>query len=208
MIRLIRALAISIALAVIPGAIVYNLWKSPRITKPEINSHLLKISPFVKSKIDSVTTNTDYILGTQIVTVDFNKNTISETYIKIDNPSAQILYDAFVEGRLSDPPIFTTSTVDNARVMRLIRGEFICVPFKESTAYKYAPAANVLIASVCAIGIPPNKLYQLSGILTIYLSTVPTPEETRQIYLFARDISYNIANYNNLFYDTIKSRVE
>jgi hypothetical protein len=77
----------------------------------------------------------------------------------------------------------------------LIGGEFVCVPFKDSTAFQYAPDAGMLISNVCAIGIPP--IYgEFSGIFTIYLGEKPSKDFEEQLHWMARNFALRIYEDN------------
>ena len=74
---------------------------------------------------------------------------------------------------------------------KLINGEFICDPFKDTIAYRFAPSADSIVATVCANGIPP--IYgKFTGILSVYLKRVPTQEEIDRIRTLSRDLSLEI----------------
>jgi hypothetical protein len=157
----------------------------------------LYISEELKGEISEVVNRKEDILGVQISSVHFQKNTRVETYTSISDKTLQAIYDKFISDRIADVPLFTAKKADNARLLRLMNGEFLCVPFSDSTAYKYAPAAGLIVKSICAIGIPPNNYDNFSGILTIYLSKEQlTPEEMNAFFLYSRELSVKIFDDN------------
>ena len=114
------------------------------------------------------------------------------------------MYNKYLNSKIVDVPLFTEDKKDNNRLLRLINGEFICMPYKDSTAYKYVPEGEQLISTVCGIGIPPSY-GEFSGILTIYLKDVPNSDLTEQLFLLSREISLRIYDDNGTE-DNIKNQ--
>jgi hypothetical protein len=97
---------------------------------------------------------------------------------------------------LGEIPLFNSDPINNVRMSKLINGEFICDPFKDTIAYKLAPATNKsvvtnIVSTVCANGIPPTY-GRFTGIVSVYLKTVPTQEENDRIRTLSRDLSLGI----------------
>lgn len=155
----------------------------------------LKISASIKKEIDDAVTKSDNILAIQIVTISFQTNIRTETYLSTDSPAIKAIYNEFINNRVIKTPLFDSDKINNLRIIRLINGEFVCVPYREATAYKYAPKGENYISSVCAIAIPPSY-GEFSGILTIYLKSVPDKNFTEQLFIVARDISFRIYDEN------------
>lgn len=146
--------------------------------------------------IDRTVNKDKNIVGIQIVTINFQMNTRTETYMSIDNSAVQEIYNRFINNKVIETPIFSTNKDDNSRILKLITGEFVCVPYEKSTAYRFAPEAKVFITTVCAIGIPPEHYGEFSGIVTIYLRETLSKEREEQLFLFARDLSVKLADEN------------
>lgn len=157
----------------------------------------LRLSPAIKNYIDDTVKKDKNITAIQVVTINFPRNVRVETYISIGNPILQELYNGFMNTKLIETPVFNDSKINNDRVLRLINGDFICIKYSESTAYKYAPQAGSLVSYVCGIAIPPRHFGEFSGILTIYLTNTPTKEEMDSLFIFSRDLSTSIGEYNN-----------
>lgn len=156
---------------------------------------VLYVSTRVKSEITTIVTKIDPILAIQIVTINFQKNIRIETFIFTDNVFLRNLYNRYINNKIIETPFFNENKINNGRILRLIGGEFVCIPYKDSTAYQYAPAGEKLITEVCAIGIPP--IYgEFSGILTIYLSKTPDKDLREQLHWMARDIALKIYEDN------------
>jgi hypothetical protein len=141
--------------------------------------------------IDAAVIKSDIVVGIQITLVDFNKNTRMIVYSKIDDPGLEKIYNDFSENSVGEIPLFNSDSANNVRMSRLINGEFICDPFKDTIAYKLAPAASNIVSTVCANGIPPTY-GRFTGIVSIYLKTVPSQEENDRIRTLSRDLSLGI----------------
>ena len=151
----------------------------------------LSISPDVKRSIEDFNQRLDFVVGVQIVTLNFTRNIRVYTYANIDSLLIQEAFDSYILRRITDTPIFDSDKSNNDRMIKILSGEFICVPYNMSTAYKYVPELNSYIGNVCAISIPPYN-NEITGIITVYLRTIPTEEEKKTIFLFLRDQSFKI----------------
>jgi len=165
---------------------------------PVSTGNELYISRSTKEQINSTVKKVEYVKAVQISTVDFTKNVRIISYMSIEDPIVRNIYDEFISRRAVGTPIFTTEKERNAKILRLISGDFFCMPFSETRASVYAPALSSIMSTVCAYGIPPNKYGEFSGIITVYLSKEPSPEEQEKLFYFTRDISTQISDDNNL----------
>lgn len=191
-IAIIAFVAVALVLAWLAREIIFDQKPPANFSKVA----LLNVSTNIKSDIDSIVSRNDHILAIQVITVNFQKNIRSETYASIDNPALQVIYDRFLNNKVIETPLFSENKMDNNRIIRLINGDFVCIPYKDSVAYKHAPEAANLITDICAIGIPPSY-GEFSGIITIYLRDHPDKELTEQLFLLSRDISLRIFDDNN-----------
>jgi hypothetical protein len=156
---------------------------------------VLYISPRIKTEVTTIVDKSSPIVAIQIVSINFQKNIRLETFAAIDNATIQALYNKYVNNKVVETPFFDNDKNNNNRILRLIGGEFVCLPYKESTAYKFAPDGARIISDVCAIGIPP--IYgEFSGILTIYLQEHPSKDFQEQLHWMARDIALRIYEDN------------
>ena len=174
---------------------IYTLVK-PKPVAPVVEPfHLLYISDDIKSELTAIVQKSDNIVAIQIVTVDFQRNARLETFAAISNPIIQGIYNRFLASKVVETPFFNDNKANNDRLIRLIKGEFICIPYKESTAYQYAPDAEQIISYVCASGIPP--VYgEFSGIMAIYLKKQPDKDFNDQLRWMARDVTVRIFEDN------------
>jgi hypothetical protein len=154
------------------------------------NIKLLEISSESKTKIRGVNKKLDHVLAIHIITFDFERNLRVETYADVDNANVRSMYESFLRNKVYDAAIFTSDMEANQKTLRIMNGEFVCVPYNKSTAYKYVPAASYFITDICALSIPPFN--HVSGILTFYFSRNITEDEKSEIYSFAKAISAKI----------------
>lgn len=176
-------------------SVIFSSIVAPRAQATQVP--VLFVSEKIKTEITTVVKKSDAIVAMQIVTINFPRNIRLETFVAIDNPTVQSIYTRYNNNKVAETPFFDHDKNNNSRILRLIGGEFVCMPYKESVAYRYAPEANLIISDVCAIGIPP--IYgEFTGILTIYLSSKPTKEFQEQMHMMARDFALRIYEDNKL----------
>jgi hypothetical protein len=165
------------------------------LANPPTKISLLYVDSKLKNDIQNLVDKDDKIVAVQVVTINFQKNLRLDTFSSMDNPRLQAIYEKVNNNRLVDVPLFNESSKNNNRILNLINGEFVCVPFTDHAAYGYAPEAAQFIGHVCSVGIPPSY-GNFTGILNIYLRAEPTKEERQQLFLLARSLSLRIYNDN------------
>lgn len=158
----------------------------------------LYIPDVIRGDIENVVRKKENLVGLQIVTIHFQRNIRIETLMTISNETVQVIYDRYINSRVIETPFFNSDPENNTRMLRLINGEFVCVPYEKSIAYTIAPAALEYVKSVCAIGIPPHNHGEFTGIITLYLAAAPAPGEIETLFLFVRDLSVKIDSANKL----------
>lgn len=132
----------------------------------------------------------EMVAGIHIVSVDFKKNSriITHSYITDDN--LRISFKNFLDNKIAPTPLFTENESNNQRVINLINGEFVCVPFQESLAGILFKGSTT-VTTVCSISIPPYY-GRFSGYMNVYLKKMPTDHDIITIRQIARDISLRI----------------
>jgi hypothetical protein len=157
---------------------------------------VLNVSASAISRIDNAVLNDPLIAGVHIQTIDFQRNIRVETYLRISNPYFDEIYKQYINNKTVEAPLFTQHKDLNSRIMQLINGEFLCIPFSQSVAAITMPTADKYVKVICSIGIPPYHFNNFAGILTVYLTSAPSKPEVDNIFLFARSVSIDIANSN------------
>jgi len=156
-----------------------------------VSSYPVALSKKSMMEVDKVVKQADIIIGIQITSIDFEKNTRKVVYASTDSEELKNVYSKYENTTIPDIPLFNTDEANNKRMVELINGEFICNPFKETIAYKLAPDADKLISTVCANGIPPYY-GRFSGIISIYLKRPPTADEANQLRILSRELAISI----------------
>jgi hypothetical protein len=88
-------------------------------------------------------------------------------------------------------PLFNDDTINNARMVDLINGEFVCHPYANSIDAIVNPATIPFAHTVCSNGIPP--FYGMfSGTVNIITVKAPSPAETSQIREVIRNLALKI----------------
>lgn len=91
-------------------------------------------------------------------------------------------------------PIFTGSESINSEAIKLINGEFHCVPFKQTVFSVISPELDDRITTVCKTSIPSYYGY-FSGSIAFFLTYTPSPEKQSilklQLEKFGNHIYFN-----------------
>jgi hypothetical protein len=164
------------------------------ISLPRLASHApgrFGISRKTATDLAAQVDKSGIIIAIQLTIVDFQKNTKSIIYTYTDNPNVSEIYKRFEEGGFVDLPIFSSDIQNNRRMVDLINGEFVCVPYSDTLVFRIVPESGKYISTVCESGIPP--LYgKFTGIISVYLKINPAPEEVDQIRALAKGLSASI----------------
>lgn len=153
---------------------------------------VIQLSPATISTLEeSVQKMRGLISGVQVINVDFKKNSRSTAFFVSSDPILRKEFEDFQAKKITDISLFSSSEVNNQKIINLINGEFICNDFKDTAGAKIMPRAMDTVPVVCAISIPPYY-GRFSGYLNIYLAKKPTPEEISIIRQIARDLSSRI----------------
>lgn len=161
----------------------------------QINQRVRVIDLSKKSitEIDAFTHSSSIVIGTQITSVDFQKNIRKVMFASIDDERMKKLYDRFLEDiKITEFPFLSNSSQsDNLRMIALLNGEFVCSPYLSTLAGHVMPEGAVVATTVCATGIPP-EYGKFSGIITVYLKREPTEEERQVLESSMRDLANKI----------------
>lgn len=163
------------------------------ITRSKIsaNVYFVKVSKHSSDMIKNSVDKSPAIVGAQIALVDFQKNTREIVYTYTDSTELKKIYDDFEKNNAFDLPLFNADVANNRRLVKLINGEFVCVPYLETIGYRLVPDSAKYITTICSVGIPP--FYgKFSGIVSIYINKTPGAEEVDQLRILAKTISTQV----------------
>jgi len=162
---------------------------------PQLSPSNQKLSKHVTDQINDAVMRSELIVGIQVTIVDFQRNTRMIIYTNIDNPQLKELYNRYNSGSIAEVSLFDDDEKNNKRLVNLINGEFVCNPFKDTIAAKLVPEGEKYVRTICANGIPP-RYSKFAGIIGVYLSREPTPEEVDQIRTLAKQLSSEIYDHD------------
>ena len=149
------------------------------------------LSEKTKAKIDEVVHRVPIVLGLHVVEANFIKNERSTAYIKLDDYELEKGYKNYKANKISNPPIFSENEYNNHRIIRLINGEFVCLPMNETIAAQFGPAAQLNVGLICSISIPP--VYgKFRGYLTAYVKKDYREIDLAQIKIMLLALSQEI----------------
>lgn len=172
---------------------VYEFFNSARSIPPAKSIH---ISQETRTEIDDAVKGSEVVVAIQVFLVDFERNTRTSIYIKVDNRELQEIYDKFISKSPADFPLFNNDLINNERLVNLVNGTFMCRPYKDTMAAKLVPDSVPIIKTVCSGPVPPYY-GRFSGIINIYLTKEPRPTEVEQAKILANRLGLII--YNNDF---------
>jgi hypothetical protein len=152
----------------------------------------LTVSMSTRDEIDSVVRRSPLISGIRVTSINFQRNIKTDSYINFKSTLVAELYGKFVNNRVYEIPLFDDSKDRNRRIFKLIGGEFVCSPIKDTND---VPGLEAHITSVCEAAIPPYH-GDFSGILTLYLLNTPTKNDTESLFLLSRDLAVKIYEEN------------
>jgi hypothetical protein len=169
--------------------LIYNFASQPRLSRH--TPTIATLSKTTTDEIDVIVKKSVLIVGIQVILVDFQRNTRHALYSSIDNVELKATYEAYAQGSFGEMSLFNNDLLNNRRLVDLINGDFVCTPFADTAGAKILPAATKYINTTCSVGIPP--FYgKFTGIVHVYTSRQPTPEEVDQIRTMSKNLSSNI----------------
>lgn len=163
--------------------------------RDSVNVAKLYVSSSTKDRLREANQHDDEIVAIQILTLNFEKNIRIGTYIDIETDTLNKLYKAYLKNRVYDVPVFTNDKETDSRMLSLLDGKFVCVPYPSSIAYRYVPEVEPYIKTVCAMAIPPSTIDTL-GLFVIYLKTELSIGEGLILDNFSRDMATRIYEEN------------
>lgn len=168
--------------------IIYGFASQKRIDSatPQVR----ELSKSTKTQIINVVEKSDLIVGMEIVLADFQKNQriVVYTYMTSSQPQLMNMISNYTNSAIGPLPLFGDNIEDNKRLVSLINGEFICVPFESTQIQRLFPSSLQYIKYSCANGIPASY-GRFTGVIIIELNRPPKPDEIDQIRIFAKTLS-------------------
>lgn len=137
--------------------------------------------------VKNIVDRSQLISGVQLVNTDFRSNTRTTAYIYADRRDLQLYIDNAVYNRVAPMQLFMNTAAgsaeqrllavqSNARLIEIIRAEFVCFPSESTGLGRAAPDYPPIAPYVCAMSIPPYA-GKFAGYLNLFLEREPTEDE-------------------------------
>lgn len=168
--------------------VIYGFASQKRIdTASTLSRDLSKVS---KVHINAVAEKSEIIAGIAIMVADFQKNQriLVYSYFPDSQVDLKKIYATYAATYLGDPPLFSDNVEDNKKLVALINGEFVCIPYEKTLSQRLAPSTGEFIKYSCANGIPASY-GRFTGIITLYLTREPKTDEIEQLRLVTKTLS-------------------
>jgi hypothetical protein len=168
---------------------LHEFTKYPRIS--QYATPVYTLGKETKDEINTIVSRSELIVGIVVSTVDFQKNTRHIIYRNTDSSDLKDLYENNNKLLTTEIPMFNDDVTNNARMVDLINGEFVCHPYVNSIDAIINPRTVPYAHTVCSNGIPP--FYGMfSGVVSIITSRAPTVTESAQLRELTRSLSSKI----------------
>jgi len=148
------------------------------------------LSPASKTQLQQFADSKDWILGINVIKVDFKANTREATWLYFKEPAVD---QAWADYRAKSlyAPLFGQSESNNQRLVNLINGQFQCIRTLDTQASISVPTINQYSLSTCLTPIPPGY-GDFVGFFNIFLRRQPTGAEILELEKVAESISLDI----------------
>lgn len=138
-----------------------------------------------KKEIQKFADSRPEILGITVSKSDFELNTRTVTYHYFKQKDIQKSWEA-TDGVARE--LFGENTVQNARIVDLINGQFVCTPTADSLGAKFHPILLRYSKTMCSIAVPPGY-GDFLGWINFYMVETPTFAELEVLEVKAAKIS-------------------
>lgn len=131
-----------------------------------------------------------WILGINLIKVDFRLNTRSTTYRYYKEDAVTEGWNEFLSsGRVA--PLFGNNEAGNQRLINLINGQFSCVKTLDTVAGQLIPVINQFSLATCMAPIPPGY-GDFVGFINVFLREQPTGQQISLIEKMTTEMSKDI----------------
>lgn len=134
-------------------------------------------------------------IGVTVASVNIQTNTRKVIYQHITDPDVAEMFHTYFVYRniIDDEPLFVHDNDKiNQRLVRIINHEFVCTPWNELLRSRYIPEAGDRIVAACSVATPPSY-GGFNGMITVFLSKDPTPDQKELLSLVIRGLSNTIS---------------
>lgn len=144
-----------------------------------------------KSALRSIVNIDPSVVAGAIFSADLRYNEVRPVFFySIDRSLvSSVAFDP--QSRFSRIPLFSFMETNNSNVIKLINGQFNCVPFTDTNVSILYPELNSIFKHTCRASIPSYYGY-FSGYITVYLSEAPNEEKAQQLRLVMEKLANEI----------------
>ena len=189
------ALLLIISVAWFTYAISDQLFTYIRTEKIQhVVSPTKQLSEATIEKITAATSRSDLVLGSGVTIFNFQKNIRYVIYLGANSYDLNADFSKYNHLLNAESPIFGQNEFYNRKIVDIINGDFICVPYENTPFSQEMPDSTQHAQTLCVHGMPP-VFGKLTGTVMFFLKRPPTSAETDQLRIIARDLSTYI--YDN-----------
>lgn len=149
------------------------------------------IGQVTQKQLQEMVTAEPTIVGASIFSTDLRMNQAKLLYFFGDDQVLSPVLQRAVQMGSNRLPMFTGNDQTNLHTIKLINGQFACVPFDQSLVSKIYPELRGTVKAICRTSIPSYYGY-FSGYIEAYMTEAPTPERELQYQLFIEKLANEI----------------
>jgi hypothetical protein len=151
------------------------------------------VSSEMQDRIRALVTKNPLIKSVNVLVADIHLNRRTVVFRFSEDEAANAAFEKMVAEKGSTQPIFTSDAANNAQMVAVINGEFVCQAYKDTINAQLLPSLAATTPTICRISLPPYY-GDFSGYLAISLTRVPAEFERLElqqtIKLLATDLFF------------------
>jgi hypothetical protein len=147
-----------------------------------------QLSEATIEKITAATSRSDLVLGSGVTIFNFQKNVRHVIYLGANSYDLNADFNKYNHLLNTESPIFGQNEFYNSKIVDIINGDFICVPYENTPFAQEMPDSIRHAQTLCVHGMPP-VFGKLTGTVMFFLKRPPTSAETDQLRIIARDLA-------------------
>ncbi len=158
------------------------------------------VSDKTKKAIINLVETDPKIIAASVMSVDIRFNEVRPVFFYSTDQSliGSVAFDT--ESRFSRIPLFSFSEKAAENAIKLINGEFNCIPFSETSIGVLYPELGDIFKYVCRSSIP-SYYGHFSGFVAVYLTEQPSAAKQAQLEITLQKLSNEI-----FFEDVVRTR--
>lgn len=130
------------------------------------------------------------IVAAELVNINFKKNERVPVFFYSDVAAFGDAMQNYKNTRVSNSSLFTNDEANNERIVKIINGDFVCIPIPQRLIM-HVPIAAKIATAVCSISVPPYY-GQIVGYANIFVDHMPKDDEIPNYRAIARTMSVDV----------------